>query len=190
MEMKKKKEEYNGPSGTFRPAPEAKKMAEEIINSYHPHLEKANIIYLFRTGSWKSKGRLVTGKALAIPQMWRFVSGYDLVVMVNEVIWTNLKHKGRQALIDHELSRFEEPNKDKEGNMRWGLREEDLKEFSQVIKRYGICIGNPQTLMELSGQINLQALEENIRQDDSGENPGRDFDDDFIIRDIFEGETV
>ena len=169
--------EGEGP-GPYRWAPKVKEAAREVIEQHHPHLEKANIAFLFRTGSWTSKGKTVTGRASIAPALWRFVSGYDLVLILNEMIWFNLTRKGRKALLDHHLSHFAEPSEDKEGNLCWDTREQDIKEFSQVIKRHGICINSVQGLQELAGQMTLEALQDNIEEEVS-------LGGDFFEEDLF-----
>ncbi len=184
-----KGKDANLPAQPYCPASEVEAMAKELIREYHPHLQEASIAYLFRTGSWKNRGQVVTGKALAAPQMWRHISSYDLVLIVNQTIWANLERKGQRALLDHELSRFTAPKKDRAGNLRWELQEQDLKEFSQVIKRHGICIGNPQTLMELAGKMDLKALEESAKEQ-FGESLGGEGEKSSADDEFLEEETI
>ncbi len=65
----------------YRIAPsKVRETAQKVIYSYYPHLREANIAFLFRFGNWKSKGRVVTGKAAPVPELWRFLSGCDLAL--------------------------------------------------------------------------------------------------------------
>ncbi len=176
-------------TGPYQRASRVQEKAEELIADYHPHLEAAKIAYLFRTGPWKSRNQTVPGKAAIAQQMWQFLSGIHLVLIINQLVWQNLTNNRRRALLDHQLSHFTEPKTDKAGILKWGTREPDLKEFSQVIKRHGICIGDPQPLKELSGQMNLQALQESSdageflesrESTESEESLGGEFDDDDL----------
>ncbi len=153
-------EEREKPTEPYIHAQEVEDMALSLINAYHPHLFDAKIAYLFRNGSWKNKGQVVTGKAMIAPQLWQYISEFELVVIVNLAIWANLELKGKNALLDHELTRFEVPTRDKRGKQKWSLREQDLKEFSQVIQRHGICIGDSKKLMDVAGKMNVKALQE------------------------------
>jgi len=171
--------EGEGP-GPYRWAPKVKEAAQEVINQHHSHLKEAQIAFLFRTGSWSSKGKTVTGRASIAPALWRFISGYDLVLILNEMIWFNLTRKGRKALLDHHLSHFAEPSEDKEGNLCWDTREQDIKEFSQVIKRHGICINSGQGLQELAGQMTLETLQDNVEEEVS---LGGDFFEEDLLDD-------
>ena len=158
--------EGSGP-GPYRLAPKVAEAARQLIPRCHPHLQEARIAYLFRTGSWSSRGRPVTGRASTAPALWRFLCGYDLVLVLHEETWQNLTRRGRRALLDHQLSCFAEPVPDKDGQPTWGTREQDIQEFSQVVKRHGICIHSPWGLKELTGQQNLQALQDNLEAEES-----------------------
>lgn len=135
-------------------------IAGEIIATYHPHLREAQVAYLFHRESWKSKGAVISGKAQVVPEQWRFLSGYELLVMINETVWQGLSEMGRRVLLDYELSHFAPPVAGKNGDKRWSLRDHDLQEFSEVVRRYGICIGDPRLLKNTASQMELHSLAE------------------------------
>ncbi len=170
--------EGEGP-GPYRLAPKVQEAAREVIARYHPHLQEARIAYLFRQGSWISRGRTVYGKARIAPALWRFISGIDLVLVLHEETWQNLSRKGRKALLDHQLSHFTAPSTDKQGNLRWGIAEQDIREFSQVIQRHGICIHGSRALQELARQHTLEALQDSLNAEESlgGEYDEEEIDD-------------
>lgn len=119
----------------YRIAPsKVKETAQKVIYSYHPHLREANIAFLFRSGNWKNKGRVVTGKAAPVPELWRFLSGCDLALIINETIWHALPDKGRIFLLDHELSHFTEPTLDKHGNKKWSTRSMTWRNSAKLSK--------------------------------------------------------
>ena len=126
----------------FLPAPEVEELAQQVINEHHPHLVEAGICFVYRSGRWSARGRTVTGKALIAPPLWRFLSGCELVLIVSEVIFKNLSEEGKAALIDHELSHFNKPLKDKRGSLIWTIRDHDVREFSDVVRRHNICMSN------------------------------------------------
>jgi hypothetical protein len=134
--------------GGYKMAPEVAERAARIIEEHHPHLAEADIVYLFKGGRWCSKGRTITGKALVVQEMWRFVGGCDLVLILSEVIYKNLSAEGQAALIDHELSHFCGPTAGKNGVLYWSLRDHDVREFSAVVKRHKICMSNLRALAE------------------------------------------
>ena len=119
----------------------------------------------------------MTGKAAPVPELWRFLSGCDLALIINETIWHALPDKGRIFLLDHELSHFTEPTLDKHGNKKWSTREHDLEEFSEVVKRHGVCIGSSRSLTEAGRQMNLVELEAMTAAEEA-ESLGGEYDED------------
>ncbi|MEW5921919.1 MAG: putative metallopeptidase [Bacillota bacterium] len=111
-------------SSRYRLAPGVKAVADPIITSYHPHLREASIAYLLRRGTWKSRGQVITGKAAIAPEQWRLLSGCDLVLIINETVWQVLGDKGREVLLDHEISHFTPPTTDKDGTLRWAVKKQ------------------------------------------------------------------
>jgi len=126
----------------YLPAPEVEALARQVINEHHAHLVEASICFVYRSGRWCARGRTVTGKALIAPPLWRFLSGCELVLIISEVIFKNLSEEGKAALIDHELSHFNKPLKDKRGSLIWTIRDHDVCEFSDVVRRHNICMSN------------------------------------------------
>lgn len=118
----------------FRVAEEVQKIAAELITSVHGHLAEARIVYLFREGDWKSKGKVTLGRASRVPEQWQYLTDYDLVVTINEDAWPALSDRQKMALVDHELCHFEK-GIDAAGNPKWCLVSHDVEEFTGVIKR-------------------------------------------------------
>jgi hypothetical protein len=134
----------------FEEANEVKEIAEELIDKYHPHLKDAKelIGYYFRDGAsdW-------AGKAKKCTAFERFVTGKMLFVFINSDAWKAMKHDQRVALVDHELCHFSrksiqdvDPKTGKWINIydpedkaeSWSIREHDVEEFSDIIKRHGL----------------------------------------------------
>ena len=126
----------------YLPAPEVEALARQVIDEHHSHLKAAGICFVYRSGKWISRGRTITGKALIAPPLWRFLSGCELILIISEVIFTSLSEEGKIALIDHELSHFNKPLKDKRGGLIWTIRDHDVCEFSDVVRRRNICMSN------------------------------------------------
>lgn len=144
--------------GQYLMTPEIETYADDVINNYHPHLRDASIGYLLRRGNWRSRGSVVTGRAIVSPDHWRLLTGYDLVLMINETVWQSLGEKGRDVLLDHELAHFTPPVTDKSGKLKWGTRDHDLREFSEVVKRHGVCLSDHKVFVEAAGQMNIESL--------------------------------
>ncbi len=146
------------PNGTYKMAHELNGPAREIINKYHPYLADAKMACLFRAGSWKVKDVTQLGKAVIAPQTWRCLTGYDLLLIVNEVIYCSLSDKGKKALLDHVLSYIKEPAVGKHGAAIYGTRDHDIREFSAVVKRHNVCFSNLRAIEE-DGTFQLSLLE-------------------------------
>jgi hypothetical protein len=178
-------------SSPYRLAPQLKAAAEPIIARYHPHLRQAAIAYLLRRGTWKSRGQVITGKAAIAPEQWRLLSGCDLLLIINETVWQVLGDKGREVLLDHELSHFTPPTAGKDGSLHWAIREHDLQEFSEVVKRHGVCTGDHRRLIEAAGQLDLVSLGALTDQEEGesigGADDGMDDADGFTEGDSFFG---
>lgn len=141
------------PCGLYRPAVEAEELIREVTERYHPHLLGAKMLCLFRGGKWQVRGRTIRGKALVAAQPWRYLCGSDLVLVLNEVLYFGANPEGKIALIDHELSHFNPPGKDRGGEPVWSLRDHDVREFSDVVNRHNICMSN---LKAIGGEEQMQ----------------------------------
>lgn len=124
----------------FVHAPVVEEVANRLISTVNQfgHLAEAKIAYLFRTGEWMTKGRWEMGKAYVNDERLKFLTGYDLQVVVSDRIWYMTHGIQREALIAHQLCHFERKEPDKHGNPRWGLASHDLEEFAYVVRKYGI----------------------------------------------------
>ncbi len=144
--------------GGYKMAPELNDPVRQVIKEYHPHLLDAKMACLFRSGEWKNRGRTVLGKALVAPILWRVLTGYELVLVVNKAVYCSLGDKGKIALLDHELSRFREPVAGREGCFNFAIQDHDVREFSAVVKRHNVCFSNLQAI-EADGTCQLNMLE-------------------------------
>lgn len=113
----------------FAPAVEA--VAQQVMEEVpgHQHLRRARIAYLFRlseTSPWRAK-------VWRVPEMYRLLSGYDLVLAVWHLSWKLLDESGRRALIDHEFCHIAP-----DGEGGWRLVGHDVEEFAGVVERRGL----------------------------------------------------
>jgi len=143
---------------TYKMAHELSAPVSKVIDKYHPYLKDAKIACLYRAGSWKVKEVTQLGKVIVAPQSWRCLTGYDLLLIVNEVIYLALSDKGKTALLDHVLSYIKEPCADKSGLPVYGTRDHDIREFSAVVKRHRVCFSNLRAI-EGDGTFQLSLLE-------------------------------
>ncbi len=124
-------------SGWLALAPEVEERAEGIIDEHHPLLRNAHIFYLYRIGSWRVSGKLMRNQSIVVPDIWRQLCCYDLVVLVNKNFYEGAEEKGKNALIDNSLNDFKAVYQ--RGEIKWRLRRPDIVEHSTVLKRNGIC---------------------------------------------------
>lgn len=142
-------------STKYQLAEEVREVAAKLISEVHSHLAEARICYLFRTDEWIRKERQIYGKAYKVPEQWMFLSGYDLLVVINRDAWGYLSPEKRMALVDHELSHFERID-DSAGNVKsWGLLDHDVEEFVGVVRRHGLWSEGIQDLFKAGHQLRL-----------------------------------
>jgi len=124
--------------GKFSEAPEVQLIAARLISreEHFGHLAEARISYLFRFGSWTSKGLIVMGKAYVMDERQRFNTDIDLQVIINQQVWECADETQREALVAHELCHFEK-DIDNQGRPRYALVNHDLEEFRYMVKCYG-----------------------------------------------------
>ena len=169
-----------------RIAPELAGPCRELIAEHHQHLADASIAYIFRSGKWITKGATQLGKAIVAPAVWRTLSDYDLVLVVNEQAYRAQTDEGKTAMLDNLLCYFSPPAAGPDGN-NYSTREPDIQEFSDIVRRRKVCFSNLPALDEGPGHLkriefeppnNDEVIEEidGIEDDEEGE-------DLFIIED-------
>lgn len=138
----------------FRIAEEVQIIAAGLITDVHDHLAEARIIYLFRAGDWKSKGKVTLGQAGKVPEQWQYLTGHDLVVIINGDAWPALTDRQKVALVDHELCHFEK-GIDAAGDPKWCLVSHDVEEFTGVIQRHGLWTPDVEQFVSEAQQLRL-----------------------------------
>lgn len=133
----------------YRSAPEVGKIAGDIIAEHHAHLLGVRVEFVFLSKTPKSKGREVWGRAKKISSLNAFLASppypntYEddpkdfFVIEVSEEVWNRLTSKGREALIDHELSHLDIQTDD-DGFTNLAIVGHDVTEFEAVLRRHGL----------------------------------------------------
>jgi Putative phage metallopeptidase len=134
----------------FEESVEVRQVAEKIIDEHHPHLKDAKHVIGFYERDGKSDW---AGKAKKCTAFERHVTDYMLFVFINKDAWSYLLPEQKEALVDHELCHFsrsyyKEHDKEKDEWITkyedatdpdsWSIREHDVEEFSDIIKRHGL----------------------------------------------------
>ena len=116
----------------YRDAVEVRELAEgRVLPDYHSHLVGCSIAYAF-TSKMKSKGREVLAKIKKASSLECFLTGLDVILLVNEPAWDRLSEPQRIALIDHEFCHVAV----EDGKV--GIVGHDLEEFIAVVERHGL----------------------------------------------------
>jgi len=71
------------------------------------------------------------GKVMKTSPLLKFMSGYDLVILINKNVWDSLPDNHREALLFHELYHIQV-----DGD-KIILKKHDVEEFVKVAERYG-----------------------------------------------------
>jgi len=137
----------------YKPAPEVEEVARELIPEYHAHLAEAKIEYLYRVGTWNSKGKVMMAKIHVLSGREKHLTGLDIVMEVNRAVWGELDAQQREALIDHKLCHVVEG---KDGYKRV---DHDLGEFSAVIRRHGLWNHEVQGFVKAVRQMTFNEIE-------------------------------
>ena len=128
-------------------------IAGELIETYHQHLERAGILFLFRDEASSSNGKLVAGKASKMTAKENAIAGgaaYDFKIELAFDLWEKGNEKWRRALIDHELCHC--------GGTReegWSILAHDIEEFAQIVERHGTWNKDLDLFMARTNQLDL-----------------------------------
>ena len=134
----------------FKLSEEAAKIGAGIMEEHHAHLLGVRVEFLMMSKTPKSKGKEVWGRAKKISGLPAFLAQETLqdyyedqpadffVIELSEEIWETLTAKGKQALIDHELSHCELEIDDETGATSLAIVGHDVTEFSAVMERHGL----------------------------------------------------
>jgi hypothetical protein len=123
---------------------ELDQLAKQVIARYHLHLAGAKIACLYRLGPWKEKGFDQIGRAVMAPPAWRALTGYDVLVAIHKTSYLKIGNKagdkGRLALLDYAFSYLSETRgSDSCGRPVFQSQGHDIREFSWVVNRHGVC---------------------------------------------------
>ena len=123
-------------------------IAEGLVETFHPHLTDAQIVYLFRVDAATYRGRPLMIKARKCTALDRHLYRSDFVVIISLDYWNAATEETRCAMLDHALAHFWGESKmakevDEVGNLveyenwKWHKLPADVEEFSKVFARHG-----------------------------------------------------
>ncbi len=158
-------------NSSYKIAHELNEPVRRAINEHHPYLKDAKIACLFRKGGWQVKDRPQLGRALIAPPVWRSLTGYELLVIVNEGIYLSFTDEARSAQLDYILSFIKEPVFDRNGAVSYAVKDCDIQEHSGVVNRHNICFSNLKAIDE-NGNRQLDMLDSLEKQAKDGDLKG------------------
>ena len=106
-------------------------LAGKLIGSYHDHLQRAKIAYLFKDKASLSKGKVVVGTASKSSSRDYLLHNFDFVIVLAEDVWSVLNEIQRTKVLDHELCHCIENDKGV-----WSIAPHDFEDFECIVDRY------------------------------------------------------
>ena len=110
---------------SFYESPELDEIGNRLVAELLPNIS-IKIKFLLISGQVK-----FAGKVLKASPLLKFMTGYDLVVLVNRDVWESLPNNYKEALVFHELYHIQIKND------KVSLKKHDVEEFVKVVERYG-----------------------------------------------------
>lgn len=132
-------------------------IAKSILPSYHPELATARIGYIFVDKASQKNGRPTLGKARKISGALEFLLEKDFLIEVALDQWNPASEQKRHALVDHLLECCTGEEDDETGEMKWKVREPDVREFSSILHRHGAWTDELTGMVQVAQQLNLEA---------------------------------
>lgn len=142
----------------YSSAESVQEIAQNIIPNWHPHLAEARIEYLFTEKPAKRGGRELFGKASKVSGRWSHLTELDFVVEVALPLWNDLSEVQRNALVDHLLEHCAGEENEETGEIKWGIREPELREFATVLHRHGAWNDTLVSLVRVASAIDLDTI--------------------------------
>ena len=147
-------------------------VAKELIPLFHAELVEAQIKYYFVSEHSTRGGRAIYGKAKKLSGAGQFLAGgFDFTVEVALDLWNQMDPEHRRATIDHLLEYCTgEPDEDDGGEMKYTMREPDVKEFSTILRRHGAWNDDLVGLIQVAQTIRIdervqEVLDANAAED-------------------------
>lgn len=84
-----------------------------------------------------SIGDFIAGRCIRSGKQLKHFSGYDYIIEVSGELWDLLNEQTKYLLVYHELLHIGIKYK-KDGSVVYGIVDHDIKDFRNIIKKYGI----------------------------------------------------
>jgi len=137
-------------------------IALRLIPTYHPELATARIVYIFVDKASKKGGRNVLGRSRKISGALEFLLERDFLIEVAMDCWNELTDRQRNALVDHLLECCTGVEDEQTGDMKWAMREADVREFTSILNRHGAWTDELSGMVQVAQRLNLEALAQEV----------------------------
>jgi hypothetical protein len=144
----------------YADAESVEKQAKSLITHFHPELASARFKYVFVDKASMKNGKPVRGKVRRISGVLEYLIEVDFLMEVALDCWNESPDAQRKALIDHLLECCIGEEDEKDGTMKWSVREPDVMEFSAILRRHGAWNDDLAAFATIAKTINIDALVE------------------------------
>lgn len=132
----------------MKPLLEPYKLMKEIRAEFHPDTKQAKIALAWMHGVKANvDGKVCLGKCILSSELQKEFMEFDFVILLNKEVWESKEFgvERKKALLDHELmhaaeavDKEGEPKVDAKGRKLFRIRNHDLEEFTDVVRRHGV----------------------------------------------------
>ena len=142
---------------TYHEATSVESIAQGLIGNYHQELANARMMYVFVDKASKKGGKELLGKAQKVAGVWEWAVEKDFIITVPYDRWNELTDNQKTALVDHLLERCT-GEEDKNGEMKWTVREPDIQEFGNILQRHGAWHRDLEHFVLVAHDVNIDHI--------------------------------
>lgn len=135
-------------------------IASGLIPNYHPELASARFLYAFADKGWSKGGRDISGKVRKFSGFLEWALEKDFVMEIALDKWNDMNESQRTALVDHLLEWCVGEEDERNGEMKWSIREPDVQEFTTILERHGAWHTGLHGLVSVAQRIELDLVEQ------------------------------
>lgn len=139
--------------------------AKTLIPQYHPELATARIKYVFVDKASMKNGKPVLGKSRKISGVLEFLTDSDFMMEVALDQWNEQTEEQRAALVDHLLEHLTGEEDEENGDMKWAMREPDVREFAAILRRHGAWNDDLTAFASVAKQINIEEIAAGVTEE-------------------------
>ena len=144
--------------------------AQKILPTFHSELAEAKIKYYFVSEHTQKGGHPIAGKARKLSGAAQFLAGgYNFAIEVAMDLWNQMPPEERKATIDHLLEYCTGEADEDTGDMKYTMREPDVKEFSTILSRHGAYTEGLRGLVQVAKTIKIEERMQEIIDENSEE---------------------